>query len=338
VEGWMLADAAREVIMDLRTLSQGTMPLAITEISQLPAGTSPPTYFETNKFTSVFQGIVDTYGVGRYQEANPALFAAMTFPFLFGVMYGDIGHGFFLFVGSLLMVVYEKRIMKSGKMGEITGMVFGGRYMLLLMGAFAIYMGFIYNDIFSLTLPTFGTSWKVQSNFSYMTHVQPFGLDPQWHNAKNSLTFQNSMKMKMSVILGITQMLFGVCLKTSNAIYFRKPLDLVFECLPMIVFATCLFGYMVFLIFYKWSIDWNNGVDGMYGPVGGVPGTGYNPPALINTMISMALSPGYVKDPLYGRVVFPTKEGWPSNYTICGDPAILCCQANGCGYVVSPNV
>jgi hypothetical protein len=64
VEGWMLADAAREVIMDLRTLSQGTMPLAITEISQLPAGTSPPTYFETNKFTSVFQGIVDTYGVG----------------------------------------------------------------------------------------------------------------------------------------------------------------------------------------------------------------------------------------------------------------------------------
>ena len=72
------------------------------------------------------------------------------------------------------------------------------------------------------------------------------------------------MKMKMSVILGITQMLFGVCLKTSNAIYFRKPLDLVFECLPMIVFATCLFGYMVFLIFYKWSIDWNNGVDGMY--------------------------------------------------------------------------
>ena len=65
-------------------------------------------------------------------------------------------------------------------------------------------------------------------------------------------------------------MLFGVCLKTSNAIYFRKPLDLVFECLPMIVFATCLFGYMVFLIFYKWSIDWNNGVDGMFGPMGGV--------------------------------------------------------------------
>lgn len=201
------------------------MPVSVMEINPLPEGTSPPTYFETNKFTSVFQSIVDTYGVGRYQEANPALFAAVTFPFLFGVMYGDIGHGFFLFTASLLMVVNEKSIQKSGKLGEITGMIFGGRYMLLLMGFFAIYMGFIYNDIFSLTLPTFGTSWKVSSNFSYMTHVQPVGLDPQCHNAKNALGFQNSMKKKMSAILGITQMIFGVFLKTSNANYFRKPLD-----------------------------------------------------------------------------------------------------------------
>jgi V-type H+-transporting ATPase subunit a len=29
---------------------------------------------------------VDTYGVPRYREANPALFTAATFPFLFAVM------------------------------------------------------------------------------------------------------------------------------------------------------------------------------------------------------------------------------------------------------------
>jgi V-type H+-transporting ATPase subunit a len=99
-------------------------------------------------------------------------------------------------------------------------------------------------------------------------------------------------------------MLFGVGLKTSNAIYFRKPLDFFFECIPMFIFAISLFGYMLFLIFYKWSIDWNNGADGMTGPLGGVPGTGYSPPALINTMISMALSPGKVKDPMYGECDF----------------------------------
>lgn len=46
---------------------------------------TPPTYFETNAFTWAFQEFVDTYGVPRYREANPALFTAATFPFLFAV-------------------------------------------------------------------------------------------------------------------------------------------------------------------------------------------------------------------------------------------------------------
>jgi V-type H+-transporting ATPase subunit a len=72
----------------------------------------PPTYFKLNPFTSIFQGIVNTYGVPRYQEVNPGLFTIVTFPFLFGVMYGDVGHGTLLTIASLLMIIFEKQLLK----------------------------------------------------------------------------------------------------------------------------------------------------------------------------------------------------------------------------------
>lgn len=50
----------------------------------------------------------------------------------------------------------------------------------------------------------------------------------------------------------------GTCLKGLNAIYFGEMLDLFFEVIPMIAFAVSLFMYMVYLIFLKWSINWNS--------------------------------------------------------------------------------
>jgi V-type H+-transporting ATPase subunit a len=63
----------------------------------------PPTMFKNNDFTIVFQEIVNTYGIPSYKEANPAVFTIVTFPFLYGVMFGDIGHGFILFMCGFLL-------------------------------------------------------------------------------------------------------------------------------------------------------------------------------------------------------------------------------------------
>lgn len=65
----------------------------------------PPTHFKQNDFSFIHQFIVDMYNVPTYQEINPAVFSCVTFPFLFAMMYGDYGHGFFFFCVGLTMVL-----------------------------------------------------------------------------------------------------------------------------------------------------------------------------------------------------------------------------------------
>ena len=52
--------------------------------------------------------IVNEYGVPRYREINPGLFTIITFPFMFGVMFGDIEHGGLLTLLGLWLVLKKQ--------------------------------------------------------------------------------------------------------------------------------------------------------------------------------------------------------------------------------------
>jgi len=105
-------------------------------------------------------------------------------------------------------------------------------------------------------------------------------VDPGWSHKANSLIFMNSLKMKTAVVLGVIQMTFGIFLSLSNHLYFKDKLSIWFEFVPRLTFMICTFGYMIFMIVYKTTIDW----------------TGKRPPGLINTMIQMFLSPGVLTE------------------------------------------
>ncbi|XP_063815513.1 V-type proton ATPase 116 kDa subunit a 1 isoform X5 [Pseudophryne corroboree] len=246
-------------------------------LNRMQTNQTPPTYNKTNKFTYGFQNLVDAYGIGTYREINPAPYTIITFPFLFAVMFGDFGHGVLMTLFAVWMVVRESRILSQKTDNELFNMVFSGRYIILLMGAFSIYTGLIYNDCFSKALNMFGSSWSVRPMFTstkanwtedllrvvpalqldpdvsgVFNGPYPFGIDPIWSIATNKLTFLNSFKMKMSVILGIIHMLFGVTLGLLNHIYFKKPLNIYLGFIPEIIFMLSLFGYLVILILFKW--------------------------------------------------------------------------------------
>jgi V-type H+-transporting ATPase subunit a len=50
---------------------------------------------------------VVTYGTPNYKEVNPSVFAIVTFPFLFGIMFGDIGHGTALMLIGAFMCLFN---------------------------------------------------------------------------------------------------------------------------------------------------------------------------------------------------------------------------------------
>nr|XP_060636958.1 V-type proton ATPase 116 kDa subunit a 1 isoform X3 [Anolis sagrei ordinatus] len=245
-------------------------------LNRMQTNQTPPTYNKTNKFTAGFQNIVDAYGIGTYREINPAPYTIITFPFLFAVMFGDVGHGLLMTLFAVWMVIRESRILSQKSDNEMFSTIFSGRYIILLMGSFSIYTGLIYNDCFSKSLNMFGSSWSVRPMFTKDNWTEdllreypvlqldpaidgvfggpyPFGIDPIWNIASNKLTFLNSFKMKMSVILGIIHMMFGVALSLFNHIYFKKPLNIYLGFIPEIIFMSSLFGYLVILIFYKWT-------------------------------------------------------------------------------------
>jgi len=96
----------------------------------------PPTHFRTNEFLKPFQDIVDTYGIPNYKEANPTVFAIISFPFLFGVMFGDIGHGGMLFAFGAFLCLFAERLK-----GTALQTMVDIRYMIVLLGFFATFCG-----------------------------------------------------------------------------------------------------------------------------------------------------------------------------------------------------
>jgi V-type H+-transporting ATPase subunit a len=244
----------------------------------------------------------------------------VTFPFMFGIMYGDVGHGCMLLCFGLWLV------MQGDKLKYTLPDLYMPRYMIAMMGFWAVNAGLMYNDFFSIGLNIFGTRFVKDEHASahgtsdFFTPVYdvtngeadpstydytgpyPFGLDPSWHGTSNELLFVNSLKMKLSVLIGVSQMLVGVALRWSNAIYENNKTDFIFECLPMTVFMVCFFGYMDFMILYKWVT-----------PMG-------NPPSIINSLICMAM--GQVDTaPLWDGSIALEKSLFLA--TVCAVPLML---------------
>jgi V/A-type H+-transporting ATPase subunit I len=190
--------------------------------------TSAPTVMKNFFLFRPFQTITKMYGIPSYSEIDPTPIIALTFPLLFGIMFGDIGHGIVLIISALLGVV----IYRNKKSKDFLNFC----WIILYCGIVAIIFGFLYSEFFGMheiklfdtvfldlkeiTIPILNISLQnpldnILSVFKFAVLIGVFHLSlgwfiqfmNYWKQKKKFLGFTDSI-VKILILIGGTILIF----------------------------------------------------------------------------------------------------------------------------------
>ena len=85
----------------------------LMEDQKAPATQKPPTKLRNPKLFKPFEMYVKMYGLPAYNEMDPTWFVAITYSFIFGAMFGDVGQGLVLFLGGLFLIRPRRWILQE---------------------------------------------------------------------------------------------------------------------------------------------------------------------------------------------------------------------------------
>ncbi len=131
--GFIPADEIERLKEELERRFNDKLIIVVDPVKK-PCSATPPTKLNNIKLFKPFESLVKMYGIPSYQEKDPTVFFALTYMFIFGAMFGDVGQGLvMLLAGIILEYVYKK-------------VDFGG--LLNRLGLSSIIFGFIYGSVF----------------------------------------------------------------------------------------------------------------------------------------------------------------------------------------------
>lgn len=203
LQGWAPADNVSEISDYLDSKA------VYFEMSDPLPEDDVPIKFKNNRFFRIFEPIAELYMLPKYNEIDLTPYFAPFYMVFFGLSLGDIGYGLFL-----MLVASIFKILKKGKLNSSLVAILS---LIQVLGASTMVCGLITGGFFGFNI---------------------YDLDLQIaRDLKDKVFFDNNQMFILSLILGVIQIMFGMCMKVSNRI---KQLGFVH--------ALSTIGWVVFLL------------------------------------------------------------------------------------------
>ncbi|MDR1336548.1 MAG: V-type ATP synthase subunit I [Tannerella sp.] len=184
LEGWIPAVKEKEMEQALAAEGYFFSKLKVT------AGDDAPIQFRNNAFSRLFEPVSRLYMLPKYNELDMTPFLAPFFMLFFGLCLGDSGYGLLL----LLAATGAKRFM-SRKLPDSMKPVLS---LVQILGTSTFFCGLLTGAFFG-------------------ANVYEWGI-PALDWLKERIVLDNSQMFTMALLLGVVQILFGMCLNIVNRV------------------------------------------------------------------------------------------------------------------------
>ncbi len=137
ISGWVPAsdlDRVRKAVE-----SAAGHPVAMEVLKADANRQSVPTLVRTPRWLQPFEELVTTFGISSYNELDPTLIVTVSFLIMYGMMFGDLGHGLLLLLTGLWLrsrkVDLGILVAAAGASGMLFGLLYGAAFGRQIMHA-----------------------------------------------------------------------------------------------------------------------------------------------------------------------------------------------------------
>ncbi len=209
IEGWAPASKVNPIRSQLRTICSDEVIMKDWHSRDAPTRLQNPKI----PVLSIFEKLTIGFGVPKSDEIDPTVLWLITYPLFFGFMFGDVGNGLIVMLISIIFYIYKKRGLvisdnAYGGLGGVFSMVIQGSPLLILSGASALVVGFLYGTVFG------NVEW-----FKMITGLP----GPLWFEP-----FENiRLMLRLSITIGVIHIISGLVMDIFNKAYVREYRELI---------------------------------------------------------------------------------------------------------------